>query len=802
MKLDSLLRKAIFPSVLAVAASLAGIPSAPLAQAEIVAHWTFNESAGATTAADATGAYDATATNASITFGEAGKFGNAVTFDGSAGSQLVFNQLAGIYDTDLTLAFWVKQSAACGTSAQIIGAWEKAHSFRVYAGGSEQGVINHSLTLDFRGTSDTNFPVAASGLEEDVWTHVAFTVNRATGTLTSYVNGVQSSTKTYANLENLKVSTGQYGIGRKQDGGNYGTTGVWNGSLDEMFVMTDALTIPQIRGLIASNNINEFVVAAPYAQTSENVLLGALFGVSSEKTVQEAMAAGGSFGAKASEANLGVARIVAGSSVKLNENQDVTGDGLQMNLSSLTAENTVMQGYQTEIQNAKINVTPIRMTGKVFNEGLTVGTATKTYVNQGFKVDEGIGIHGNGLITFDLAEIRAANGWSAEERLAFYCSKAGLNDSSTGTIDQEIIVSDANQNVLGSYVNGKFMAMEEAGGVYSFAGTKPASLNGSNRSYDVNLALPANAKYLTLAVTEATGDISADHGVFAQAQLVRLNASEIYLNRLFDDSFKEGTTNSGTLDAAMSTNTVGAAATLNSAGIVGFQFNLNQAFSLASGASWKYDFRKNFQVCESLRERAPLNSRCAELDSTALNPILGTLASPKDFIAGHSEYALTFDLNEIRAMGGLGDDQIFRFTAAATGTHSSSGAMTAVALVSNEDGLQGGYVNGTYYPAAYDAANDAWGLEGLDPATILTFTGAETKDFDVILRGDSKFLTLALLAAKADRTSDHGAWLNPMLTLVSASEVPEPSSLILLVSGLLGLGAFCRFRPNTSVHSF
>lgn len=772
-------RITVFPLVSALFLGLASS-----ARADLVAHWAFDEAAGATTAADSTGTYPATPSNTSITFGDAGKFGNAVTFDGTtASSQLTYSGLQGIYDTSVSFSFWVKVPETTNTGGQVIGAWQNSWGYRIYFSNDQR-----KLSFDARSSSDgyahyNTYGASTGNLVADQWNHVVVVLDRENNKTYTYLNGNFANGNTYASMGPLWESTGVSGMGWKQDqaGG-----GLLNGSLDEMYVYNSALTEQQVHGLMYNNNINEFVVANPYVQTENKVLLGALFGVSADSTVPEAMATGGYFGAQATTGNLGIAYATKAAEISsLNQVVDVTNDGLMVDLSSINAGNT----YGANVQNAKCNVAGLRTTGKFFNETISVAGSNTQTAN--IKIDEGIGMHANALVTFNVAEICEKNGWDPSASLAFTCSKAGMNDEGSGSIDQVILVSDANHNILGSYVNGNYAPMTRGGdGTYSFD-SAPTTHLGAGKLYDVDFLLPEGAKYLTLATT--TSNITSAHGVFGQAHLRLVDAapiseeSPIYLNRLASMG-ASGTTGTGILAERMAVNgSVGAEITTSTFGVDTILGNLNNAngLQLASSAPWKFDFTKNFNS-SNYTEGHIYNCKCgANVCDRAWNPLLGTADAPNDFIGLHAEKAITIDLSDIREAGCLDPNQPLQFTVTATGMHTVNAPATPIILVSNDDGILEGYVSGVKYDVTQE--NGIWYFDtssGTDYNQYIT-NGASA-DFDITLGSNAKFLTLAY-SGYGDANTDHFTWLNPMLVPISTEGVPEPTAWVLLLLGLLGL---------------
>jgi hypothetical protein len=137
------------------------------------------------------------------------------------------------------------------------------------------------------------------------------------------------------------------------------------------------------------------------------------------------------------------------------------------------------------------------------------------------KVEDGIGMHADELLTFDLDELREAGlpDWSL-----MFEAKAGLNDDVFGNgsaAARLIAVVSDDDGVLAGYVNGEQVDVALDGSVWSFDDvndTIPSPLLADGNFALFDFRIPASAKYLTLVATSG-GSANADHSVFSGATL-------------------------------------------------------------------------------------------------------------------------------------------------------------------------------------------------------------------------------------------------------------------------------------------
>jgi Protein of unknown function (DUF1553)/Protein of unknown function (DUF1549)/Planctomycete cytochrome C len=175
--------------------------------------------------------------------------------------------------------------------------------------------------------------------------------------------------------------------------------------------------------------------------------------------------------------------------------------------------------------------------GAITNDGWnTLGgirTQGKSVSQNARRMEQGIGMHANALITFDLDELRKAGLLPADQTFVFKVDRAGLNDDVLGSgarAHLAVIVAgvqkknDVYDAIIAGYVNGRKVSVTENDKTYYFNGQIPDPLKADGRFARFEVPIPAKAKYLTLVSTAAArrgeeNSISADHAVFSGARL-------------------------------------------------------------------------------------------------------------------------------------------------------------------------------------------------------------------------------------------------------------------------------------------
>jgi hypothetical protein len=202
-------------------------PPPPPGSAPIGA-WSFNEGSG-TTAADATGRGH-TGTLTSGTWTTAGRFGRAITFNGSSTLVTVADTADLRLTTSATVEAWVRPTSNLGTSWRTVVMRQQPSglAYALYANGSNGRPSGY---LNTGGADDS-----ANGtgqLAVNTWTHVAFTYDGTTIRL--YVNGALVASR--AHTGSMVTAAAPLRIGGNSVWGEY-----FAGQIDEVRIYDRVLT--------------------------------------------------------------------------------------------------------------------------------------------------------------------------------------------------------------------------------------------------------------------------------------------------------------------------------------------------------------------------------------------------------------------------------------------------------------------------------------------------------------------------------------------------------------------------------
>ena len=179
----------------------------------------------------------------------------------------------------------------------------------------------------------------------------------------------------------------------------------------------------------------------------------------------------------------------------------------------------------------------VRTYGQIVNDSWgkegAIRTAGKPGGVSSSRLEQGIGMHANALLTFDLDEIRVAGFMPPNQRFFFKVDRAGLNDDVHGapaaSAHIAVIISKPRSNdvtadsIIASSVNNHPMELATDDFTYYFANEVPPPLQPNGEFFEITMEIPSEAKYLTLVTTGAgmpqENTISSDHVVFSGARL-------------------------------------------------------------------------------------------------------------------------------------------------------------------------------------------------------------------------------------------------------------------------------------------
>jgi hypothetical protein len=196
----------------------------------LVAAYSFNEAAGVSTL-DASGNSN-TGTIANATRSTAGKFGNALLFNGTSARVNVPDAASLDLTTGMTLEAWVRPSALASWRTVILKETTGGLAFSLYAhttGSRPEGYVHVTTDTAASGTS---------ALALNTWTHLSVSYDGVTIRL--YVNGVQVGSRALTGP--IATSTGALRIGGNAVWGEY-----FKGLIDEVRVYNRALSAGEIQ---------------------------------------------------------------------------------------------------------------------------------------------------------------------------------------------------------------------------------------------------------------------------------------------------------------------------------------------------------------------------------------------------------------------------------------------------------------------------------------------------------------------------------------------------------------------------
>ena len=202
----------------------------------LVGAWALNEGAGAM-ASDASGSGNhGTVAGAGATWTASGKYGSALSFDGSSGNVTVPSAPSLSFNSSYTLEAWVRPTALSGYQTVLIkettggcAYWLQTSGTTVSSGFENGGCRDHQSTTP--------------AVPVNQWSHLAAVFNDSANTYTLYLNGTPISTQseTVAPVANSQALV----FGQSACGGcGYER---WRGLLDEIRIYNRPLSTAEVQ---------------------------------------------------------------------------------------------------------------------------------------------------------------------------------------------------------------------------------------------------------------------------------------------------------------------------------------------------------------------------------------------------------------------------------------------------------------------------------------------------------------------------------------------------------------------------
>ena len=198
----------------------------------LVAAYGFDEGSGTSTADQSGTGNNGTLSNTSWAGAGLGKYGNALSFNGTNSLVNVADSASLHLTTGMTLEAWVKPTALSSWNTVLFKERTGYYADALYANtGSNRPSANAYTTVDNDIRATAQVPLAT-------WTHLAATYDGSV--LALYVNGVQAATLIASG--SIISSTGALRIGGNTIWGEY-----FNGLIDEVRIYSRALSATEIQ---------------------------------------------------------------------------------------------------------------------------------------------------------------------------------------------------------------------------------------------------------------------------------------------------------------------------------------------------------------------------------------------------------------------------------------------------------------------------------------------------------------------------------------------------------------------------
>ncbi|MFG1705508.1 LamG-like jellyroll fold domain-containing protein [Nonomuraea sp. M3C6] len=235
----------------------------------LVAAYGMNEGTGATVG-DASGKSN-TGTTSNTTWSNSGKYGKALSFNGSNAYVNIPDSTTLRLTTGMTLEAWLNPATATGYRTALIKQHSSGVAYALWANADNNRPYTEIVT-----TTDQGLPGTA-GLPLNTWTHLTATYDGTT--LRLYTNGTQTAQKTVTGT--IRSDTQALRIGGSSLWGEY-----FNGLIDDVRVYNRALTATEIQ-----NDLNTPIGPVGPPDTQPPTAPGSLTATGGQGSAQLAWAA-------------------------------------------------------------------------------------------------------------------------------------------------------------------------------------------------------------------------------------------------------------------------------------------------------------------------------------------------------------------------------------------------------------------------------------------------------------------------------------------------------------------------------
>lgn len=242
-----------------------------------IAHWRFDETPGATTAADSAGTFNGTLSATGASFVSGGRAGNALSVVQGANGFVDFGDNFNFASQDFSVVAWVRTAPGDTNTFSNFLSKHNANTANGYILSYNHSTIPGAVgkaffyagtrTISSGGFTVVDVPVSTTSVNDGNW-HQVVGVYRASGTTTIYVDG--------APLENsilsspIVTNSAPFLIGGVISGGT--PTSSFTGAVDDVQIYDRALTDAEINFLFANPGLE--IVPTTVTGTVRNAVNG------------------------------------------------------------------------------------------------------------------------------------------------------------------------------------------------------------------------------------------------------------------------------------------------------------------------------------------------------------------------------------------------------------------------------------------------------------------------------------------------------------------------------------------------